>query len=246
MTWLEIARGLVVMDVKQIARDRFLVFVLCYSVLLAFAVRVGVPRLAPVLVARHGVDIVPYYGLLSSFVGLTMGASMVGMVLGFLLLDARETRVIEALSVSPVTFDRFLSYRVAMPMVLAVALNPLCAVIGGVGLPGPLPLLTLSVIGILFAGLSTLALATFADNKVQAFAVMKMISGMSLIPLAGYFVDEPRQFLLGVFPPYWLFKAWWTAVDGGSWWLFAVVALLSNLALLWGMKRRFVRLVRHG
>ncbi len=247
MTWLEITRGLVVTDVKQISRDRFLGFVLGYSIVLAVAVRFGVPRLAVVLMDQYGIDLVPYYSLISSFVALTMGSGMVGLVLGFLLLEARETRVIEALSVSPVTFERFLSYRVALPMVLALGLNPLCAWIAGIGLPALGPLLALSVVGVLFAGIATLTLATFADNKIQAFAVMKLVSGTSMVPLAAKFMPEPAQYLCGLFPPYWLFKAWWVAADGGAtWWIYAVVGAITNTLLLKWMKRRFERLVHKG
>ncbi|MEM7582762.1 MAG: hypothetical protein AAF560_05235 [Acidobacteriota bacterium] len=243
MTPLATARGLLIVDFKQVTRDRFLSFVLVYSLVLAVAVRFGVPALAAVLLERYGVDLVPYYGLISSFVGLTLG-SMVGLVLGFLLLDARETRLVEAISVSPATFEGFLSYRIALPIVLAIALNPLCAVIAGLLLPPAVPLITLSVFGALFGGISTLALATFADNKIQAFAVMKMISGVGMIPLAAYFVDAPLQYLFGLFPPYWLFKAWWLAVDGApSWGIYAALGAVANAAFLLWMKRRFERLV---
>lgn len=244
MTSLGLIRGLVVADAKQIARDRFLGFILGYTVVLALAVRFGVPPLADLLMRRYGVDLAPYYGLVSSFVGLTLGASMVGIVLGFLLLDARETRVIDALSVSPLTFERFLSYRVAVPMVLAVALNPICAWLGGIGLPAPGPMIALALVGVLFAGIGTLALATFADNKIQAFAVMKLISGVSMLPVAAYFIDPPWQHLAALFPPYWIFKAWWVAVDGGpGWWLYALIGIVTNVLFLWWMKRRFEAVV---
>jgi fluoroquinolone transport system permease protein len=245
LTWIDIARGLAVTDIKQIARDRFLGFILGYSLVLAVLVRFGVPPLAGFLARRYGIDVVPYYGLVSSFVGLTLGSSMVGLVLGFLLLDARESRVIEAIAVSPVTFDRFLNYRVAMPMALAVALNPLCAWLAGIGLPSFGPMIALSVAGMMFAGIGTLALATFSDNKVQAFAVMKMISGASMVPLAAYFVAEPWQWLFGLFPPYWLFKAWWVAVEGGaSCWLYAALGLVVNALFLRWMRALFERRVR--
>jgi fluoroquinolone transport system permease protein len=216
MTWLDIARGLVITDVKHIVRDRFVMCVLAYSLVLAAAVRFGVPPLTTTLSGRYGIDLVPYYGLISSFVALTIGSSMIGLVLGFLLLDARETRVLDALSVTPLTFDRFVVYRVAMPMVVA-------------------------------AGISTLALATFADNKVQAFAVLKLVSGVSMLPMAAYFIEGPLHYLFGVFPPFWIFKAWWVAVDGGStWWMYALVGVLTNLVLLGWMKSRFERVVHRG
>ncbi|MEE2897926.1 MAG: hypothetical protein VX815_05605 [Gemmatimonadota bacterium] len=247
MTWLDIARGLVITDVKHIARDRFVTFVLAYSLVVAAAVRFGVPPLTTTLSGRYGIDLVPYYGLVSSFVALTIGSSMIGLVLGFLLLDARETRVLDALSVTPLTFDRFVVYRVAMPMVVAAGINPLCAWIGGIGLPAVGPMIGLAVAGVLFAGISTLALATFADNKVQAFAVLKLVSGVSMLPMAAYFIEGPLHYLFGVFPPFWIFKAWWVAVDGGStWWVYALVGVLTNLVLLGWMKSRFERVVHRG
>lgn len=247
MTWLEIARGLVVTDAKYIARDRFVSFVFGYVLFLAFAVRFGVPPLTGVLIERYGVDIQPYYGLIASTVALSIGAGTVGILLGFLLLEARETRIVDAVSVSPLTFDRFLAYRIGVPMVVAMAINPLCAWICGFGQPPVLPMLVISLIAMLFGGLGTLALASFADNKVQAFAVMKIISGLSMLPLAGYFVPEPYQFGFGLFPPYWLFKAWWVAEAGGSlWWLYAAVGAVTNVGFLWWMKRRFERAVHRG
>jgi fluoroquinolone transport system permease protein len=246
VTWLDIARGLVVTDTKHIVRDRFIAFVLAYSLVLAAAVRFGVPPLANVLAQRYGIDLVPYYSLISSFVALTAGASLVGLVLGFLLLDARETRVLDALSVTPLTFDRFVTYRVVMPMILAAGLNPLCAWIGGIGLPGVGPMIVLALVGVPFAGMGTLALATFADNKVQAFAVLKIVSGVGMLPMAAYFIEGPLQYVFGLFPPYWIFKAWWVAAEGGSrWWAYALIGVFTNVVLLGWMKRRFER-VMHG
>lgn len=240
MTWLEIARGLAVTDAKYVARDRFIGFVLGYVVFLAVAIRYGVPPLTGVLLARYDIDITPYYGLIASATALSIGAGTVGILLGFLLLDARETRVIDALAVSPLTFDRFLTYRIAVPMVAALAINPVCAWICGFGLPDPVPLLAISAAGMLLGGQGTLALATFADNKVQAFAIMKIISGLGMLPIAGYFVLEPYQYLFGLFPPYWLFKAWWVAEAGGSqWWIHVAIGIVTNVAFLWWMKRRF-------
>ncbi len=246
MSWPRILGGLLQADLKLILRDRFLVFLLVYSLILALLVRYFVPKAAEILAPR-GIDLLAHAGLISSFLGLTLGSAMVGLVLGFLLLDSRETRILEALSVSPVTFGPFLAYRTALPMVLALGLNPLCAWLGGIGLPALGPLLALATLGATFGGISTLALATFADNKVQAFAVMKMISGTSMLPLGAYFLAEPWQYLCGLFPPYWLFKAWWVAVEGVEpWWPQALIGLLANLAFLYWMKTRFERRVRRG
>lgn len=245
MTWLQLALGLAATDAKLIARDRFLAFILAYALVISAAVRFGAPPLAELLLAKYQLDIVPYYPLLSSFIVFTVGSGMVGVVLGFILLEAREARLIDALAVTPLTFDRFLTYRTATPVAVAVLLNPICVVVAGVGLPGPLATIVIAAAGALVAGLMTLSLATFADNKVQAFAVMKIINGVFSLPMVAYFISPPWQYVFGLFPPFWLFKAWWVAADGGLWWPHAVVGIVTNLALVVWLQRRFARAVHH-
>jgi fluoroquinolone transport system permease protein len=239
VSWLTIGRALVSADAKRIARDRFLAFIFGYGVILSLVVRFAAAPLSRVLMDRYGIDLPPHYPLIASFVALTLGSTMVGIVLGFVLLEARESRVLEALAVSPLTFRPYLGYRLGVAMALAVGLNPACAAIAGIGLPSLGAMLAIGAGGMLFAAICTLALATFSDNKVQAFAVMKTISGASMLPLAAYFVDEPLQYLFGLFPPYWLVKAWWVAVAGGPWWVHLTIGLLTNGAMLLWMARRF-------
>ena len=77
--------------------------------------------------------------------------------------------------------------------------------------------------------------------------VLKLVSGVSMLPMAAYFIEGPLHYLFGVFPPFWIFKAWWVAVDGGStWWVYALVGVLTNLILLGWMKSRFERVVHRG
>jgi hypothetical protein len=186
-------------DAKRIGRDRFLAFICAYGIILSLVIRFSAAPLSRLLLSRYGIELPAYYPLIASFVALTLGSTMVGIVLGFVLLEARESRVLDMLAIGAA--------------------------------------------GMLFAGICTLALASFADNKVQAFAVMKMISGCSMLPLAAYFVDEPLQYAFGLFPPYWLVKAWWVAVEGGAWGVHLGVGIASNGLLLLWMARRFERTV---
>lgn len=60
---------------------------------------------------------------------------LVGMVIGFLLLDERDTQTLDALRVTPLSMRRYLAYRISAPLLIAkvttlfgyrlVALTPL-------------------------------------------------------------------------------------------------------------------------
>lgn len=235
-------RALIVTDGRLVLRDRMLAFLLGYCLLLALAVRLAVPPLGAWLASEHGIDLEPYHVLFGSFVGLTLGSTLVGMIMGFVLLEVRESRVLDAIAVSPLSLEGYLGYRVAAPIVVSIFLNPICAWIAGVGLPPVGPLLLLSVAGSLMGGLAALLLAAFAEDKVQGFAVMKMLSALAMLPLAAYFVREPSQWLFSLFPPYLLFKAWWMAADmRPGWWLPMLGGLILNGLALRMMVRRLTR-----
>lgn len=50
--------------------------------------------------------------------------------------------------------------------------------------------------------------------------------------MLGWFVPEPYQWLLGLFPPFWISKAYWMALEGRGWWW---VALLAGVVLQLGV-----------
>jgi fluoroquinolone transport system permease protein len=49
---------------------------------------------------------------------LLTAPGMVGMVIGFLLLDERDARTLTALRTTPLSMRRYLGYRVALPLLL--------------------------------------------------------------------------------------------------------------------------------
>ena len=118
--------------------------------------------------------------------GYLMTASgIVGMVVGFLLLDERDAHTLTALRVTPLSMRRYLAYRVTVPLLLATASTLLGYSMIGIT---PLPfsaLLAISVVGALSAPLLALVLATAAPNKVAGLAVVKVLNGLNLLPSRG-------------------------------------------------------------
>jgi fluoroquinolone transport system permease protein len=113
---------------------------------------------------------------------------IVGMVVGFLLLDEQDAHTLTALRVTPLSMRRYLAYRVTVPLLVATA-----STLAGYRLIGVTPLalgslFAISVVGALSAPLLALVLATAAPNKVAGFAIVKVLNGLNLLPIAAFFL----------------------------------------------------------
>jgi fluoroquinolone transport system permease protein len=199
-------------DRRLVWRDPLLKWVLLLPLGLALLLRILIPQARESLFLATGVDIAPYYPVIMG--GYLMSApGIVGMVIGFLLLDERDAHTLTALRVTPVSIRRYLAYRICGPLIVATATTLLGYALIEVT---PLPfgqLLAISVVAALSAPLIALVLATAAPNKVAGLAVVKVLNGVMLLPIAAYLLPTPAQYLAGVIPTYWPMRAFWSAAQ---------------------------------
>ena len=118
-TAIAVVRALGPIDVRSVARDSMLRWLIGMPIVIALAFRWGVPAVSGVLAERYGFDLTPYYPLLTSFLVL-MVPTLMGSVVGFLLLDQRDDRTLTALQVTPLTVEGYLTYRIAVPILVSV------------------------------------------------------------------------------------------------------------------------------
>lgn len=221
-------------DAKLVRRDSFLIMMGGYMLVMAIIFRYAMPWMADEITARgSSIVLSNHYPMIVAFIAVFNGALLSGVVSGFLLLDEREGETMRAMLVTPIPVSRYLLYRVVMPTVTGfvmvlielVVLNPLA----------PLPLWQMLLItagSSLVAPVGALFFASFAENKVQGFALMK-ITGIGGMLIAGaWFVDTPLQYLFGLFPPFWVSKAYWMALEGAAMW---PAALTLGIVLQIGM-----------
>lgn len=230
-------------DVRMVRRDSFLRWVIAMPFVEALLVRWGVPALEGQLAG--GFSLAPYYPLIISYIVLQMVPLLMGVVIGFLLLDERDENTLQALLVSPLPLRLYLGYRVAAPLLLSVIMIMLAVPLTGLNLVAPLPLLAVALVTAMFAPVVGLFFVAFAENKIQGFAQMKIIGTLALLPVGAYFVAEPWQYLAGLLlPSYWPLKAYWLAAAGeANWLVFLLVGIVVNLVLLAFFVGRFDRVV---
>jgi fluoroquinolone transport system permease protein len=127
---VSVFRTLVEADSRMLWRDPLLGWVLALPIGLAFLLRPLIPRVQEALLAGAGFDLTPYYPLVMG--GFLMTApGMVGMVIGFLLLDERDARTLTALRTTPLSMREYLVYRVVVGSLSA----PLLALILALAAP---------------------------------------------------------------------------------------------------------------
>lgn len=244
MRWTTSFRRLARNDTRLIGRDSFLLYLFVYIDLIAVVLRFALPYLNAHL-AESGLLPFPlsdWYPMIAAYFFVFLGAGMAGMIFGFVLLEERDDNTLKALLVTPLPLWQYVAYRVGVTMAIAFFEVIGAVLITGVAVPPLWQLAILAAGASLTAPIALLCVATFAENKVQGLALTKFVGTAGfLIPLA-WFTPEPFQFLFGLFPPYWISKAYWLALAGNPWWLAAwATGILLQTALIVLLTRRFRR-----
>lgn len=253
MTLTQLAGKLGRNDARLIGRDNFLIFMFLFAAIIAAVLRLSLPWMNDYLAANGilpgataGLSLSDIYPMFVAYLAFYTGALLVGTVFGFVLLDEKDNNTLKAMLVTPVPPRHYIAYRVALPAILAFFVTLGMALFINQAL---LPLWQMMVIAAgasLTASIVALFFATFAQDKVQGFAYSKFggISGWAF--LIGWFVPQPWQWLIGLFPPFWVGKAYWLALEGAPfWWLALIVGIVLQLALIRLLIARFNKIAIH-
>ncbi len=234
-------RVLIPIDFKNVQRDPMLRWFVFIPLFMIGAMRFLIPWLMDVVLKEFGFDLHPYGMLIMSLITLAT-PMMIGIIIGFLLLDQRDDRTLTALQVTPLSLNGYLLYRVLMPMLLAIPMTALVVATSGWATLDPLDILLVSVACAPMAPMYALFYALVAENKVQGFAVSKG-SGVIMLPvMVAYFIPSNWQYLLGIAPPYWAIKVFWILQSGESGaWLALLLALVYPGVLTLYLLRLYVR-----
>jgi fluoroquinolone transport system permease protein len=234
-------------DTRLIGRDSFLTGLFAYLLIVALAMRFALPWLAEAAASSPdvAVDVTALYPLIVGYMILFLGAVVAGMMIGFVILDERDDGTLIALMVTPLPLTFYLAYRVLVPALLAFIVLIAEVLLVGIHL---IPLGQTVVIAAamsLVGSMTALFTATFAQNKAQGFALMKIAGSSGLLLVAAWFVAEPLQYLFGLFPPYWFVKAYWLAAAGDAAWpLFLLIGVAYSALVIGLLIRRFVKVAR--
>ena len=236
MEMLQRFRQFGALDAKLIGRDSLLRGMIVIPLGVAIAVRL----LLPVILARGGsatgIDLLALYPMIASSALLLITPVMYGIVVGFLLLDQRDDRTLLALAVTPLSFGRYLTYRLVVPTLFAVPMTLATFALGGLTF-APSAVLMAAVAAAPITSLLALALVSLAENKVQGMALQKAFSVLLVLPLGGLLAPTPWSWLFGLLPTTWPIWVLWNAEPASL--VVLVGGLGYQMLLLAVLYRRF-------
>lgn len=176
--------------------------------------------------------------LLLAPVAIMLPASLIGWVVGFLLLEDRDEGTLLALSVTPVGKGGVLGFRL-------IAAGALSAMLAAATLPFVLPGLdpghalgVLVLVG-LSGVLASVALPALARNKVEGLALTKISNLAIIVPLAAL-LPAPFRYGLGWLPSYWLGELLLVDANPMAASLAVAVGVALHLAAIGLLIRRFL------
>jgi fluoroquinolone transport system permease protein len=241
---MAVLRSLGPIDARSAHRDAMLRWLLFFTPCIGLGFRFAIPLVATFTESRFGFDLVPYYPLIMSFIGIAV-PGMVGTVIGFLLLDQRDDDTLTALLVTPMSIGDYLRYRMVVPVVIGIPLTIVMFPLAGLTDVSAVQVITSSISAALIAPMYALFIASFAPNKVQGFALCKGMGVLAIPVLVAYFMPWPWQDIAGFVPTYWPLKVFWLFDDGapGTAVGYAAVGCVYQALLLALLAARYTRVV---
>ena len=240
-----IMKTLSVTDSKRIRRDPMLKWMLVMPWIITLFARWIVPKIIGPLSSWVPLELV--YTIIASYFFVFAIPALFGAVAGFVLLDAKDDDTLTALQVTPLPLSTYLLYRIMTPTVLTAVFILICIPLANLTTTPVVQLVPIALLAAVEAPLWGLFIASFAENKVQGFALMKIIGIILIAPLIVIvFIQSEVQVLAGVLPTYWTMKSYWVLTEGGSYWGYVVVGFVFHLVLLTAFLRRFTIAMHRG
>jgi fluoroquinolone transport system permease protein len=141
---------------------------------------------------------------------------MFGFATGFLIMDERDENLLTVLRVMPISRSAYLIYRMAFMSVLSLVYILLFPMLTGLIDVSIIDYLPIGILLALFTPVMGLIANIVANNKVQAFAVFKMLGGVFFLPLFAFFINSDLKYILGIIPNFWTFMALDKLVNTGT------------------------------
>ncbi|MDO9633552.1 MAG: hypothetical protein Q7J05_00725 [Paludibacter sp.] len=190
-------------DFKQIIRDPIMAILMVAPLLLIIVFKLMMLFLIPLMVTRTEFDVSPYLHYVLVFVVMMSGA-ILGIVTGFMMMDERDGKIAELMSVTPLGRAGYLFNRLLFAAILSVFYAILSYYVLNIMV---LPFFTVIFISLLSANYAIiigLLIYTCADDKVKGLTFAKAINSLSLFAFTDLLALRWLTVLSWFFPPYWI------------------------------------------
>lgn len=230
-------------DLKNIMRDDYISYLVYMPLGLGLLLRWGLPAVLDTLGTYFASDLSPYYSSIAVCSILLLLPIISGAVVGFLHLDQKDSKIASVLLVTPVSPRQYMLYNMLLPVFGSLLGTWLALLLASTAELNLLQKFVLSLSASPLAPLLAFAVACFAENKIQGFAMMKGTIALWIAPIAAFYISHPWHYLLGLVPLYWPCRLYQVIAAGEPMLLTFIVGWLYCGFLLYLLLRLFDRKV---
>jgi len=233
-------------ELVRIGRDNLMILFMVYPFVISLLGRYGVPYIQGFLMTK-GFDLTPHYPVVVIFL-ILVNPYIYGSLAAFTILDEREDRVLEAIRITPIKIETYLTAKVAMIVVVSILTGIIVVPLVNLVQISFTKLIIVNVLMAFAAPFNMLLIASIAENKIEGFAITKGTGFMLILPLVAFYVPAKYVWFFGIAPGFWPAFSMATAISPNygplPYWLYAVIGLgyvlLLSKLLLTRFKQKLV------
>lgn len=192
-------------DMKQITREPIMVLLFFLPLFIFIIFKLLIVFLFPFISELTGFNISNYYSYILAL-SFLMAPQMLGAVTGFLMIDERDGKIFELMSVTPLGYSGYIVNRLLIPLVFGIIYSLIGYFI--------LNIYSLNIISIICIGffmgiegiIGSLILFNLASDKVKGLTISKAMGIFPLIALTDLLNIKWLSILSCFFPYYWITK----------------------------------------
>ncbi|MDQ3489639.1 MAG: hypothetical protein M3449_01035 [Acidobacteriota bacterium] len=220
-------------DFRLVFRDNSLKIFIALPLLTLPVIRYAVPYIAGI------------YEILQDYIGVILmlatmqGSTAFGFIYSMVLVDEIDTNVAKVYGIVPLSKFWFVVFRLVPPFVMATLATFLLLLVEPFyGLP-IIPSFVYSMLAGLMAPIMTLFVAIFAKNKLEAMTWQKLFNLPLFLPILAFYV--PFTIPFAIFPAFWAYQGLYMLINGGNFWLYALIGFAHGILLLLLMVKKFTK-----
>lgn len=190
-------------DIRMIIREPILLLFMVLPVFIFVVFKLLIKIGAPIIYTTLNITISNYYGYILTGV-LLMTPSMLGTVAGFMMIDERDARISELISITPIGYRGYILNRLGIPFIGSVFYTIVAYYFLNIYYLNPFLLGYLSILLGLQGILIGFILYIIADDKVKGLTYAKGMSIFTVLAMADL-IRIPWVIIIAGFTPfYWI------------------------------------------
>jgi len=191
-------------DIKNIVRDPMQTLTAIAPLIIIVVLRIVLPIAREKIQEFFQYDILADYAMIVVFFSMLI-PMMVGLVIGFVILDERDESMITYFAVTPLSKSGYLFFRVIIPAIFSFVFSivfflsfyDICPFSFAV-------ILMAATLLAIQAPVFPLLMASIAANKVEGLAVGKLLGMVIMPPIAYYIISSKWTLMFLAIPQTWL------------------------------------------